>query len=109
MEVAFCFLFGFTDCNACIFNAYMFKVSFFKFHFLDLLKSGKANSVESLPELFTSDSEGSYVGVGSPRELQSPDFTTGFLLDKIEVCFKKHCFLTFSFQISRQFTLYIIF
>ncbi|XP_073923009.1 inhibitor of Bruton tyrosine kinase-like isoform X3 [Castor canadensis] len=75
----------------------------------DLLKSGKANSVESLPELFTSDSEGSYVGVGSPRELQSPDFTTGFLLDKIEVCFKKHCFLTFSFQISRQFTLYIIF
>jgi hypothetical protein len=36
MEVAFCFLFGFTDCNACMFNAYMFKVSFFKFQFLDL-------------------------------------------------------------------------
>ncbi|XP_073924398.1 inhibitor of Bruton tyrosine kinase-like isoform X1 [Castor canadensis] len=35
-------------------------------------------------ELFASDSEGSYAGVGSPRELQSPDFTTGFLLDKIE-------------------------
>jgi hypothetical protein len=105
MEVAFCFLFGFTDCNACMFNAYMFKVSFFKFQFLDLFKSGKANSVESLPELLTSDSEGSYAGVGSPRELQSPDFTTGFLPDKIEVCFKKHCFLTFSFQISRHFTL----
>ncbi|XP_073935105.1 inhibitor of Bruton tyrosine kinase isoform X2 [Castor canadensis] len=50
----------------------------------DLFKSGKANSVESLPELLTSDSEGSYAGVGSPRELQSPDFTTGFLPDKIE-------------------------
>uniref|UniRef100_A0A8C0KPQ7 Inhibitor of Bruton tyrosine kinase n=1 Tax=Canis lupus dingo TaxID=286419 RepID=A0A8C0KPQ7_CANLU len=43
-----------------------------------LLKSGKNNSVESLPELLTSDSEGSYAGVGSPRDLQSPDFTAGF-------------------------------
>ncbi|XP_055965774.1 inhibitor of Bruton tyrosine kinase isoform X2 [Sorex fumeus] len=49
-----------------------------------LLKCDKTNSVESLPELLTSDSEGSYAGVGSPRDLQSPDFTTGFHLDKIE-------------------------
>lgn len=50
-----------------------------------LLKSDKTNSVESLPELLTSDSEGSYyIGVGSPRDLQSPDFTTGFHSDKIE-------------------------
>ncbi|XP_063055674.1 inhibitor of Bruton tyrosine kinase isoform X2 [Engraulis encrasicolus] len=32
----------------------------------------KANSVESLHEVITSDSEGSYMGVGSPRDLQSP-------------------------------------
>ncbi|XP_005377739.1 PREDICTED: inhibitor of Bruton tyrosine kinase isoform X3 [Chinchilla lanigera] len=49
-----------------------------------LLKSGKTNSVESLPELLTSDSEGSYAGAGSPRDLQSPDFTAGFHSDKIE-------------------------
>ncbi|KAM5257001.1 inhibitor of Bruton tyrosine kinase isoform 1-T1 [Ctenodactylus gundi] len=49
-----------------------------------LLKSGKTNSVESLPELLTSDSEGSYAGVGSPRDLHSPDFTAGFHTDKIE-------------------------
>ncbi|XP_030171754.1 inhibitor of Bruton tyrosine kinase isoform X2 [Lynx canadensis] len=49
-----------------------------------LLKSGKTNSVESLPELLTSDSEGSYAGVGSPRDLHSPDFTAGFQSDKIE-------------------------
>ncbi|XP_052571608.1 inhibitor of Bruton tyrosine kinase isoform X3 [Peromyscus californicus insignis] len=49
-----------------------------------LLKSGKTNSVESLPELLTSDSEGSYAGVGSPRDLQSPDFTAGFHLEKAE-------------------------
>ncbi|EPY87905.1 hypothetical protein CB1_000212019 [Camelus ferus] len=36
-------------------------------------------------ELLTSDSEGSYAGVGSPRDLQSPDFTTGFHSDKIEM------------------------
>ncbi|XP_040453864.1 inhibitor of Bruton tyrosine kinase isoform X3 [Falco naumanni] len=39
------------------------------------VKLDKTNSVESLPELLTSDSEGSYAGVGSPRDLQSPDFT----------------------------------
>ncbi|KAM3873183.1 inhibitor of Bruton tyrosine kinase [Diretmus argenteus] len=39
-----------------------------------LLKLGKANSTESLQELLTSDSEGSYMGVGSPRDLQSPIF-----------------------------------
>lgn len=49
-----------------------------------LLKSGKTNSVESLPELLTSDSEGSYAGVGSPRDLQSPDFTAGFHPEKVE-------------------------
>ncbi|KAG8516091.1 Inhibitor of Bruton tyrosine kinase, partial [Galemys pyrenaicus] len=49
-----------------------------------LLKSDKTNSVESLQELLTSDSEGSYIGVGSPRDLQSPDFITGFHSDKME-------------------------
>ncbi|XP_055458457.1 inhibitor of Bruton tyrosine kinase isoform X1 [Psammomys obesus] len=49
-----------------------------------LLKSDKTNSVESLPEYLTSDSEGSYAGVGSPRDLQSPDLTAGFHLDKVE-------------------------
>ncbi|XP_051577482.1 inhibitor of Bruton tyrosine kinase isoform X2 [Myxocyprinus asiaticus] len=34
----------------------------------------KASSVESLQELIASDSEGSYLGVGSPRDLQSPVF-----------------------------------
>uniref|UniRef100_A0A9J8CFJ5 Inhibitor of Bruton tyrosine kinase n=1 Tax=Cyprinus carpio carpio TaxID=630221 RepID=A0A9J8CFJ5_CYPCA len=37
-----------------------------------LAHSAKASSVESLPELITSDSEGSYMGAGSPRDLQSP-------------------------------------
>ncbi|XP_053143059.1 inhibitor of Bruton tyrosine kinase isoform X2 [Hemicordylus capensis] len=50
-----------------------------------ILKLDKTNSVESLPEMLTSDSEGSYVGVNSPRDLQSPDFTAGFHADKIEV------------------------
>uniref|UniRef100_A0A667XXU6 Inhibitor of Bruton tyrosine kinase n=1 Tax=Myripristis murdjan TaxID=586833 RepID=A0A667XXU6_9TELE len=45
-----------------------------------LVKSGKANSTESLQELMTSDSEGSYMGVGSPRDMQSPIFH-----DKTEV------------------------
>ncbi|KAL6488863.1 hypothetical protein MHYP_G00026040 [Metynnis hypsauchen] len=40
----------------------------------DLVDVGKACSVESLHELITSDSEGSYMGVGSPRDLQSPIF-----------------------------------
>uniref|UniRef100_A0A672HSF4 BTB domain-containing protein n=1 Tax=Salarias fasciatus TaxID=181472 RepID=A0A672HSF4_SALFA len=40
-----------------------------------LVKSGKANSTDSLQELLTSDSEGSYMGVGSPRDVQSPVFT----------------------------------
>uniref|UniRef100_A0A672ZKU4 BTB domain-containing protein n=1 Tax=Sphaeramia orbicularis TaxID=375764 RepID=A0A672ZKU4_9TELE len=39
-----------------------------------LVKSQKANSTESLTELLTSDSEGSYMGVGSPRDMQSPTF-----------------------------------
>lgn len=41
---------------------------------LPLVKSSKANSTESLQELLTSDSEGSYMGVGSPRDIQSPIF-----------------------------------
>ncbi|XP_003796779.1 inhibitor of Bruton tyrosine kinase isoform X2 [Otolemur garnettii] len=49
-----------------------------------LLKSGKTNSVDSLPELLTSDSEGSCAGVGSPRDLQSPDFTAPFPADKTQ-------------------------
>ncbi|XP_028985270.1 inhibitor of Bruton tyrosine kinase [Betta splendens] len=39
-----------------------------------LVKSGKANSTESLQELLTSDSEGSTMGVGSPRYMESPVF-----------------------------------
>ncbi|TNN60589.1 Inhibitor of Bruton tyrosine kinase [Liparis tanakae] len=38
------------------------------------LKSGRANSTESLQDLLTSDSEGSSVGAGSPRDTQSPVF-----------------------------------
>lgn len=38
------------------------------------VKSHKTNSIESLPEMLTSDSEGSYMGVGSPRDVQSPIF-----------------------------------
>ncbi|NWU61633.1 IBTK kinase, partial [Pterocles burchelli] len=49
------------------------------------VKMDKTNSVESLPELLTSDSEGSYAGVGSPRDLQSPDFTKGFHSERTEV------------------------
>ncbi|XP_071998162.1 inhibitor of Bruton tyrosine kinase isoform X2 [Engystomops pustulosus] len=41
-------------------------------------KSEKNNSVESLQDLVTSDSEGSFVGASSPRDLQSPDFTATF-------------------------------
>uniref|UniRef100_A0AAQ4R707 Inhibitor of Bruton tyrosine kinase n=1 Tax=Gasterosteus aculeatus aculeatus TaxID=481459 RepID=A0AAQ4R707_GASAC len=37
-----------------------------------LVKSGRANSTESLQDMLTSDSEGSYVGAGSPRDIQSP-------------------------------------
>ncbi|XP_064411625.1 inhibitor of Bruton tyrosine kinase-like isoform X2 [Latimeria chalumnae] len=50
-----------------------------------LLKAGKTNSVESLQEFLTSDSEESYAGMGSPRDLQSPDFTAAFNPDKMEV------------------------
>ncbi|KAK5892782.1 hypothetical protein CesoFtcFv8_013134 [Champsocephalus esox] len=39
-----------------------------------LVKSGRANSTDSLQEMLTSDSEGSYVGVGSPRDIHSPVF-----------------------------------
>lgn len=53
--------------------------------YIGILHLDKTNSVESLPEMLTSDSEGSYVGVSSPRDLQSPDFTAGFHADKTEV------------------------
>lgn len=49
---------------------------------------GKTNSLESLQEFLTSDSEGSCVGVGSPRDLQSPDFLSGLHIDKSEVEYK---------------------
>uniref|UniRef100_H3CN40 Inhibitor of Bruton tyrosine kinase n=1 Tax=Tetraodon nigroviridis TaxID=99883 RepID=H3CN40_TETNG len=39
-----------------------------------MMKSEKVNSNESLQELLTSDSEGSCMGVGSPRDIQSPVF-----------------------------------
>lgn len=45
-----------------------------------MMKSEKVNSNESLQELLMSDSEGSYVGVESPRDIQSPIFH-----DKTEV------------------------
>ncbi|XP_064198711.1 inhibitor of Bruton tyrosine kinase isoform X1 [Anguilla rostrata] len=40
----------------------------------ELAKAGKTGSMESLQEMLTSDSEGSYAGVGSPRDLHSPVF-----------------------------------
>ncbi|KAJ8354071.1 hypothetical protein SKAU_G00216380 [Synaphobranchus kaupii] len=40
----------------------------------ELVKAGKTGSMESLQEMLTSDSEGSYAGVGSPRDLHSPLF-----------------------------------
>ncbi|NXE51992.1 IBTK kinase, partial [Casuarius casuarius] len=49
------------------------------------VKLDKTNSVESLPELLTSDSEGSYAGLSSPRDLQSPDFTKGFHPERTEM------------------------
>ncbi|XP_077432250.1 inhibitor of Bruton tyrosine kinase isoform X2 [Vanacampus margaritifer] len=39
-----------------------------------LVKTGKGTSTESLQELLTSDSEGSCMGLGSPRDMQSPVF-----------------------------------
>ncbi|XP_037532373.1 inhibitor of Bruton tyrosine kinase [Nematolebias whitei] len=38
---------------------------------LILVKMDKTNSAESLQEILTSDSESSYMGVGSPRDMQS--------------------------------------
>ncbi|XP_071662928.1 inhibitor of Bruton tyrosine kinase isoform X3 [Patagioenas fasciata] len=49
------------------------------------VKLDKTNSVESLPEFLTSDSEGSYAGVGSPRDVQSPDFTKPFHPERTEM------------------------
>ncbi|XP_061107075.1 inhibitor of Bruton tyrosine kinase [Conger conger] len=40
----------------------------------ELAKAGKTGSMESLQEMLTSDSEGSYAAVGSPRDLHSPVF-----------------------------------
>lgn len=80
----------------CIYAYYVWLqfIYFILFCILGLLKSGKTNSVESLPELLTSDSEGSYAGVGSPRDLQSPDFTAGFHPEKVEVGLIQHSLLT---------------
>lgn len=60
---------------------------FFSLYFLGSVKLDKTNSVESLPEFLTSDSEGSYAGVGSPRDVQSPDFTKPFHPERTEVRF----------------------
>uniref|UniRef100_A0A8C5PWA2 Inhibitor of Bruton tyrosine kinase n=1 Tax=Leptobrachium leishanense TaxID=445787 RepID=A0A8C5PWA2_9ANUR len=57
-------------------------------------KSEKANSAESLQELLTSDSEGSFVGASSPRELRSPDLSTICTSDKNEVKSKHDAFNT---------------
>uniref|UniRef100_A0A669EKQ5 Inhibitor of Bruton tyrosine kinase n=1 Tax=Oreochromis niloticus TaxID=8128 RepID=A0A669EKQ5_ORENI len=56
-----------------------------------LVKSGKVNSTESLQELLTSDSEGSYMGVGSPRDMQSPVFH-----ERVEYIFLIKCDSVFS-------------
>ncbi|KAM8954443.1 inhibitor of Bruton tyrosine kinase [Pelodytes ibericus] len=55
-------------------------------------KPEKSNSVESLQELL-SDSEGSFVGASSPRDLRSPDITTVCTPDKNEA---KDCTLSAS-------------
>ncbi|MEE6476398.1 hypothetical protein FKM82_011060 [Ascaphus truei] len=49
-----------------------------------LVKSEKNNSIESLQDLLASDSEGSFAGAGSPRDLQSPDLIAEFTPDKDE-------------------------
>lgn len=49
-----------------------------------IFKSEKNNSVESIQDLLTSDSEGSFAGASSPRDLQSPDFTANFSPQKNE-------------------------
>ncbi|XP_075454064.1 inhibitor of Bruton tyrosine kinase isoform X4 [Ascaphus truei] len=49
-----------------------------------LVKSEKTNSIESLQDLLASDSEGSFAGAGSPRDLQSPDLIAEFTPDKDE-------------------------
>uniref|UniRef100_A0A8C3U0G5 Inhibitor of Bruton tyrosine kinase n=1 Tax=Catharus ustulatus TaxID=91951 RepID=A0A8C3U0G5_CATUS len=59
------------------------------------VKLDKANSVESLPELLTSDSEGSYAGVSSPRDLQSPDYTKGFHPERTQVGFPLSNFFSY--------------
>uniref|UniRef100_A0A8C5ED32 BTB domain-containing protein n=1 Tax=Gouania willdenowi TaxID=441366 RepID=A0A8C5ED32_GOUWI len=55
---------------ATMYNAEQLKLSCFQFIVLNLA----ANSTESLQELLTSDSESSCLGVGSPRDIQSPVF-----------------------------------
>lgn len=49
-----------------------------------LMDLDKTFSEESLQELQTSDSEGSYAGAASPRDVQSPDFLSTVYHDKIE-------------------------
>uniref|UniRef100_A0A672HSF6 BTB domain-containing protein n=1 Tax=Salarias fasciatus TaxID=181472 RepID=A0A672HSF6_SALFA len=62
-----------------------------------LVKSGKANSTDSLQELLTSDSEGSYMGVGSPRDVQSPVFT-----DRTEVQFMSYTDTTSCYTLNQE-------
>uniref|UniRef100_A0A8C3TY69 Inhibitor of Bruton tyrosine kinase n=1 Tax=Catharus ustulatus TaxID=91951 RepID=A0A8C3TY69_CATUS len=67
------------------------------------VKLDKANSVESLPELLTSDSEGSYAGVSSPRDLQSPDYTKGFHPERTQVGFPLSNFFVLPCKVTFYF------
>ncbi|XP_077454563.1 inhibitor of Bruton tyrosine kinase isoform X2 [Stigmatopora argus] len=48
-----------------------------------LVKTGKGTSTESLQELLTSDSEGSCMGPGSPRDMPSPNFQEKAVEEKV--------------------------
>ncbi|XP_041418088.1 inhibitor of Bruton tyrosine kinase isoform X2 [Xenopus laevis] len=55
------------------------------------VKPEKTNSVESLQDLLTSDSEGSFVGASSPRDLQSPDLFPVFTHETKEtICVERN-------------------
>uniref|UniRef100_A0A8C2SX95 Inhibitor of Bruton tyrosine kinase n=1 Tax=Coturnix japonica TaxID=93934 RepID=A0A8C2SX95_COTJA len=70
------------------------------------IKLDKTNSVESLPELLTSDSEGSYAGVSSPRDLQSPDFTKVFHPERTEMKDKACSLVTKASQQNKEMKSY---
>ena len=69
-----------------------------------LVTSCVATSSDSLQELMTSDSDGSFTGAASPRDLQSPVFH-----DKVEVSegITSHSFLVYgSFSVKFIFQHY---